>query len=63
MKQQLEILVKLQKIETETSDIKAELGQVSEKLEKLDDELHAFEQALADEESHLDELKLKYRNF
>jgi len=63
MKQQLDILVKLQKIETETSDIKAELGQVSKKLEKLDEELHAFEKALADEESNLDELKNKYRNF
>jgi predicted nucleic acid-binding Zn-ribbon protein len=63
MKQQLDILVKLQKIETETSEIKAELGQVSKKLEKLDDEFHAFEQALADEESYFDELKQEYRNF
>ncbi len=63
MKRQLEILVKLQKIETETSGIKAELGQVSQKLEKLDDELHAFEQALADEESYLNELKQKYRDY
>jgi len=63
MKQQLDILAKLQKIETETSDIKATLGQVSKKLETLDDELRAFEQALADEESNLDELKKTYRNF
>jgi predicted nucleic acid-binding Zn-ribbon protein len=63
MREQLYLLVKLQKIETETSDIKAELGQVSKKFEKLDDERHAFEQALADEESDCDELKKNYRNF
>lgn len=63
MRQQLDILVKIQKIETEASAIKTDLGQVSKKLEKLDDELHAFEQALADEESSFDELTKKYRDF
>jgi hypothetical protein len=63
MKEQIDTLVKLQKIETEAGKIKAELGQVSERLEKLDDELRDLEQVLKDEELYFDELKKKYRNY
>lgn len=63
MKEQIDILVKLQKIETEAEKIKAGLGQVSARLEKLDDELRDLEQSLKDEESGFDELKKKYRDY
>jgi len=63
IKEQIYSLVKLQKIETETNDIKLKLDDVSKKFDKLDAGLAEFEQTLEDEESYLNELKKKYRDF
>jgi len=63
MKEQIYQLVKLQKIETETGNLKAGLDQVSKRLDTLDNELREFEQTLADQESYIDDLKKKYRDY
>ena len=63
IKEQITILVKLQKIETETGDIKLKLDDVLQKFDKLDAGLAEFEQTLEGEESYLGELKKKYRDF
>jgi predicted nucleic acid-binding Zn-ribbon protein len=63
MKEQIYQLVKLQKIETETGNIRTGLNQVSKKLETLDGELREFKQTLEDQEAFVDELKKKYRDY
>ena len=62
MKEQIDILVKLQKIETEIISTKLVLDDVPEKLGSLDASLTEFEQVMADEESQLDDLKKAYRS-
>ncbi len=63
IKDQIEILVKLQSIETETVNIKSTLGKIPERLNILDADLRAFEQTIADQESLVDALKKKYRGY
>jgi len=63
IKDQIEILVKLQGIETETVNIKSTLGNIPERLAILDADLKAFEQTIAEQESLVDELKKKYRGY
>jgi uncharacterized protein len=63
IKEQIAILVNLQRIETETDEIKSNLDDVSKKFDKLDAGIVAFEQTLKDEESFISELKKKYRDF
>jgi len=63
MKEQIYQLVKLQKIETETGNIRTGLNQVSKKLETLDGELREFIQTLEDQEAYVDEIKKKYRDY
>jgi len=63
MKEQINILVKLQKIETETDSIKLKLSDVSKRLENLDDGLKEFERTIEDQESIINELKKRYRNY
>lgn len=63
IKDQIEILVRLQRIETETGSIKSTLSDIPERLEMLDADLNAFEQTIADQESLVDELKKKYRGY
>lgn len=61
IKEQIETLVKLQEIETNSNIIKSMLNEVYSKFEKLDVGLKEFEKTMRDEEILLDELKKKYR--
>ena len=63
MKDQINILVNLQKIETESDSIKLKLSDVSKRLETLDDGLKGFERTLEDQESINNELKKRYRDY
>jgi len=63
MKEQINILVKLQKIETETDSTKLKLSDVSKRLETLDDDLKEFERTIEDQESIINELKKRYRDY
>ncbi len=63
MKDQINILVNLQKIETESDSIKFKLSDVSKRLETLDDGLKGFERTLEDQESIINELKKRYRDY
>jgi predicted nucleic acid-binding Zn-ribbon protein len=56
------ILVKLQSIEIETNEIRIKLGDVAEKLKKLDGEISNFEQEISDADSRLDILGKQYRD-
>ncbi len=63
IKEQIDILVKLQKIEIESDDIKSKLSDVSKKIDSFDTKLKEFEQSIIDEKSLLDELNKKYRSY
>ena len=63
MQEQINILVKLQKIDTQTGNLESRLNDVSNRVASLDDELNQFERAITDEESSIDELKKKYRDY
>jgi predicted nucleic acid-binding Zn-ribbon protein len=63
IKEQIDILIKLQKIEIESDDIKSKLSGVSNKLDSFDAELKEFEQSIIDEESLLNDLSKKYRSY
>jgi len=63
MKKQIDSLIKLQKIETETGRIKSKLNDVTTRFEILDSKLKAFEQTMKDEEFRLSELKKQYRDY
>jgi predicted nucleic acid-binding Zn-ribbon protein len=60
-KEQIDILVRLQKIELESNYINSQLGELPHRLEKI--ELRAFQGAIAEEENRLTELKKKYRTY
>ena len=62
-REQLEILVKLQEIETESYNIKSMLSDVKAKLEKLDVGLKNFKETIEDEEDHLNELNRRDRTY
>lgn len=61
MKEQIDILIKLQEIEIGISGIKSMLGEVSQKANTLDDRLKDFEKSIEDEDALISELKKKYR--
>jgi len=63
MREQINILVKLQKIETESGKIKAILNDLPTKLNVIDAELKTVEQSIAEKTSLLDEMKKKYRAY
>ena len=63
MKDQINILVNLQKIETESDSIKLKLSDVSKRLETLDEGLKEFERTIDDQESSINELKKRYRDY
>lgn len=63
IKEQIDILVKLQQIEIESDDIKSKLSNVSKKLDSFDVRLKEFEQSIIDEESLLNDLSKKYRSY
>jgi len=61
MKEQIETLVKLQKIETETWQVNTILNNVSQKINALDTRLSSCELTVAETAASLEELKKKYR--
>ncbi|QTA81990.1 C4-type zinc ribbon domain-containing protein [Desulfonema limicola] len=62
MKEQIETLVKLQKIETETNHINTILNEVSNKINSLDTRLSSYEISISQAEESLNILKKKYRD-
>ena len=61
--EQIDILVKLQKIELETNHVNSQIGELPHKIKRIDQELLAFQDTIAEEEYRLTELKKKYRTF
>lgn len=61
MKEQIDILVKLQEIEIETNGIKTILEGVSHKVDALNVRLREFKKKIEEEQSRIGELKKKYR--
>ncbi|OQX21360.1 MAG: hypothetical protein BWK80_33695 [Desulfobacteraceae bacterium IS3] len=61
MREQIEILIKLQNIETEIGNTKVFLNSLSEKFKTLDARRNDFDQLIAEETSRLEKLKRKYR--
>ena len=61
MKEQIDNLVKLQGIETESNGIKLLLSNVTQRLDSLSSKFSEFEQTTKCEELKLDELKKNYR--
>ncbi|MFA9497665.1 MAG: zinc ribbon domain-containing protein [Deltaproteobacteria bacterium] len=62
MREQIEDLVKLQQIETETVRIKSALNDVSKMLDDLDSGVKIFEQTIETQERIINELKKQYRD-
>ncbi len=63
MREQIEVLVKLQQIETETVQIKSALNDVSQRLEDLDSGVKIFEQTIEAQERIINDLKKQYRDY
>ena len=62
MREQIEDLVKLQQIETETVRIKSALNDVSKRLDDLDSGVKSFEKTIEAQERIINELKKQYRD-
>ena len=62
MREQIEDLVKLQQIKTETVRIKSALNDVSKMLDDLDSGVKIFEQTIETQERIINELKKQYRD-
>lgn len=62
-KEQIVALVNLQQIEIETGSVKTKISNVDQRLEKLDDRLHDFKLAIEKQESVINELNQKYRDY
>ena len=62
-KEQIVALVNLQQIEIETGSVKTKISNVDQRLEKLDDRLHDFRQVIEKQESVINELNQKYRDY
>lgn len=62
MKEQIEILIKLQQIETETVTIQAMLKGVPDKLDALDSKMEKFQQSVTAESGQIDALKKSCRS-
>ena len=62
-KEQIVSLVNLQRIEIEISSIKAKISNVDQRFEKLDESLRDFKQVIDEQESVINELNQKYRNY
>jgi uncharacterized protein len=62
MREQIEDLVKLQQIETETVQIKSALNNVSKRLDDLDSGVKSFEKTIEGQERIINELKKQYRD-
>jgi len=61
--EQIAALVKLQKIEIETSNIKTQLSSVDQRIEVLDKTLLDFNQTIEEQKSLINELNEKYRSY
>lgn len=61
VKDQIEILVKLQEIETQKSKITIDLDKIAKQIEVLDLELNEFEKKMIGDESHIKDLNKEYR--
>ena len=53
----------LQKKELESNYLHSQLDELPQKLEKIDEELRAFQETIAEKENRLTELKKKYRTY
>ena len=62
-KEQIISLVNLQRIEIETRSVKTKISNVDQRLEKLDASLRDFKQMIEKQESVLNELNQKYREY
>jgi len=62
-KEQIVSLVNLQRIEIETTSVKAKISNVDQRLEKLDEGLDDFKHVIEKQESVVKELNQKYRNY
>jgi hypothetical protein len=62
-KEQIVSLVNLQQIEIETSSVKTKISNVDQRLGKLDERLRDFKQVIEKQESVINELNQKYRNY
>jgi len=62
MREQIEDLVKLQQIESETVQIKSALNDVPKRLDDLDSGVKKFEQTIEEQERIINELKKQYRD-
>ena len=60
MKEQIELLIKLQEMETETANVESVLNNIAKRFEIFDSDLRRVEQVVKDEEGLLGELKKKY---
>ncbi|MDL2122923.1 MAG: C4-type zinc ribbon domain-containing protein [Deltaproteobacteria bacterium] len=60
MKEQIDNLVKLQGIETESNEIRSILSNITQRLDSLSCRLNEFEQTTKDEELRLNDLKKSY---
>ena len=61
VKDQIELLVELQSIETETGNIEAVLGGVAERFNALDGEIEAYQRGIDDEVSQIGAMQKQYR--
>jgi len=61
-KKKIDVLVELQEIEIKTEVIKSAISKVSGKLDKLDNELKAFESEIDEEEKVINDFQQKYRS-
>ncbi|NIV99151.1 hypothetical protein GWN26_08395, partial [Candidatus Saccharibacteria bacterium] len=62
-KEQIAALVNLQQIEIDTHNIETKLNNVDQRLEKLDNRLIDFKQVIEEQQSVVNELNQKYRNY
>lgn len=62
MKEKIDILIKLQAIETEMDAVRARLSKIPKQLETLDARLSESEKTLEDQAARLDELRKTYRS-
>lgn len=62
MKDQIDILVKIQKIETEKMRMQSILDGIPHRLEKIKSSMNEFEQQISKEAESLDSVKKKYRS-
>jgi len=63
VKEQIEVLVKLQDIETQQSKIKIDLDKISKQISALDSELIEFEKIMGEDELRIKEFNKEYRSY